>query len=43
MAKGKVRIEGRELSAGDGAGLSDQKSLKIEGVDGGEVLVFDLA
>lgn len=43
VAKGKVRIEGRELSAGDGAGLSDQKSLKIEGVDGGEVLVFDLA
>jgi len=43
VARGKVRIEGKELSAGDGAGISHQKSVKIEGIDGGEVLVFDLA
>ena len=43
VARGKVRVNGRELSAGDGASLSDEKSVKVDGVDGGEVLVFDLA
>jgi quercetin 2,3-dioxygenase len=42
VARGKVRVNGRELSEGDGASLSDQPSVKIEGVAGGEVLVFDL-
>ena len=43
VARGKVKINGRELSAGDGASLSDEKTVKVEGIDGGEVLVFDLA
>jgi redox-sensitive bicupin YhaK (pirin superfamily) len=43
VARGKVRVNGRELSAGDGASLSEEKNVKVEGVDGGEVLVFDLA
>jgi redox-sensitive bicupin YhaK (pirin superfamily) len=43
VARGKVRVNGRELSAGDGASLSDEKTVKVDGGDGGEVLVFDLA
>jgi len=43
VARGKVRIDGKELTAGDGAAVSEQASVKIEGVEGGEVLVFDLA
>ncbi|HEU4405741.1 MAG TPA: pirin family protein, partial [Polyangiaceae bacterium] len=43
VARGKVRVNGRELGAGDGAALSDEPSLRIEGIEGAEVLVFDLA
>jgi redox-sensitive bicupin YhaK (pirin superfamily) len=43
VARGKVRVNGKELAAGDGAAVSEQASVKVEGVDGGEVLVFDLA
>jgi redox-sensitive bicupin YhaK (pirin superfamily) len=43
VARGAVRVNGRELKAGDGAALSDEAAVRIEGVDGGEVLVFDLA
>ncbi|MCC6522206.1 MAG: pirin family protein [Polyangiaceae bacterium] len=43
VARGTVRVNGAELSAGDGASLSDEASVRLEGVDAGEVLVFDLA
>jgi redox-sensitive bicupin YhaK (pirin superfamily) len=43
VARGKIRLNGRDLSAGDGAALSDEPAVRVEGVDGGEVLVFDLA
>jgi redox-sensitive bicupin YhaK (pirin superfamily) len=43
VARGKVRVNGRELKAGDGAALSQEDVVRIEGVGGGEVLVFDLA
>ena len=43
VARGKVRVNGRDLGAGDGAALSDESAVRIEGVAGGEVLVFDLA
>jgi hypothetical protein len=36
-------VNGRKLSAGDAAALSDEKTVRIEGVDDGEVLLFDLA
>ena len=42
VARGKVLVNGSELSAGDGAALSDESLLRVEGVEGGEVLVFDL-
>jgi redox-sensitive bicupin YhaK (pirin superfamily) len=44
VARGRVRVNGVDLSAGDGAALSEERSVVVEGVDGaGEVLVFDLA
>lgn len=43
VARGRVRVNGHALEAGDGAALSGEPSVQIEGVDDGEVLVFDLA
>jgi redox-sensitive bicupin YhaK (pirin superfamily) len=42
VARGKLRVNGQELSAGDGAALSQETNLSLEGVDAAEVLVFDL-
>lgn len=43
VARGRVRINERELEAGDAVALSDESVVAIEGVDASEVLVFDLA
>jgi redox-sensitive bicupin YhaK (pirin superfamily) len=43
VAKGTVRVNGKDLGPGDGAALSEETTVRVEGVDGGEVLVFDLA
>jgi hypothetical protein len=32
-----------ELAAGDAAALSEERTVRIEGIDAGELLVFDLA
>ena len=42
VARGAVTVNGRRLAEGDGAALSDERALALEG-HGGEVLVFDLA
>ncbi len=44
VARGKVRVNGRELAAGDGAAFTQEAEVRLEGVEqAGEVLVFDLA
>jgi len=46
VARGRARVAGQELSAGDAVGLSGEKSLEVHGMDtaeDAEVLVFDLA
>jgi redox-sensitive bicupin YhaK (pirin superfamily) len=43
VAGGRVRLNGQELDTGDGVAISDERHLNIEGIDAGEVLVFDLA
>ena len=43
VARGEVKLNGRSLEAGDGAAVSGEPILKLEGVRAGEVLVFDLA
>jgi redox-sensitive bicupin YhaK (pirin superfamily) len=42
VARGSVRVNGNELREGDGAAISDESRVKVEGTSGGEVLVFDL-
>jgi redox-sensitive bicupin YhaK (pirin superfamily) len=43
VASGHVKVNGKELKAGDGAAISSEPLVKVEGIDDGEVLVFDLA
>ena len=43
VARGKVKIDGKEFGEGDGVAISDQQRVAIEGVDEGELLAFDLA
>jgi hypothetical protein len=43
VARGEVHVNGITMRAGDGAALSDEPAVIIDGAAGGEVLVFDLA
>ncbi len=43
VASGEVTVNGRALKEGDGAALSEEPAVRIEGTSRGEVLVFDLA
>ncbi|HEV8550527.1 MAG TPA: pirin family protein [Polyangiaceae bacterium] len=42
IARGKARVNGQELEAGDGIALVEEPRLTIEGVEDAEVLAFDL-
>ena len=43
VVRGVITLNGEELEAGDGAAVSDERELTIEGVEAAEVLLFDLA
>lgn len=43
VARGRARVNGQDLSAGDGASLADEPFVHVEGIEGSEVIVFDLA
>jgi redox-sensitive bicupin YhaK (pirin superfamily) len=43
VARGSVKLNGKELETGDGAAISEEKTLQLTGVKDAEVLVFDLA
>jgi redox-sensitive bicupin YhaK (pirin superfamily) len=43
VTRGNVNVQSQALVAGDGAALSEEARLTLEGTSGGEVLVFDLA
>ncbi len=43
VARGAVKVNGQPLKAGDGAALSDEAAVELEGSADAEVLVFDLA
>jgi redox-sensitive bicupin YhaK (pirin superfamily) len=43
VARGKARVNGKDLGEGDAAALSDEAAVRIEGIEDAEVLVFDLA
>ena len=42
VARGSAKINGHVLAQGDGAALSDEARVQIEGLEKSEVLVFDL-
>jgi quercetin 2,3-dioxygenase len=42
VARGSVKLNGKELETGDGAAISEEKSLQLTGVKDAEVLLFDL-
>jgi len=42
VAKGSVKLNGKELETGDGAEISAEKSVELTGVKDAEVLLFDL-
>lgn len=43
VARGSVEVNGQRLGPGDGAALSDERTLTLAGGQGAEVIVFDLA
>jgi redox-sensitive bicupin YhaK (pirin superfamily) len=43
IAKGSVELNGQKLEQGDGAAISDEQKLTIQGRQDSEVLLFDLA
>src|SRR5215470_9166416 len=43
VARGSVTLNGAKLETGDGAAISEEKSLELTGVKDAEVLLFDLA
>ena len=42
MARGAAQVNGARLAAGDGAALSEERSVTLRGVDGAEALLFEL-
>src|SRR5260370_12326464 len=43
VARGSVKLNGKDLFEGDGAAISVEKSVELTGVNDAEVLLFDLA
>jgi redox-sensitive bicupin YhaK (pirin superfamily) len=43
ILRGTVQVDGRSLSAGDGASVSEERALSIKADASAEVLLFDLA
>jgi redox-sensitive bicupin YhaK (pirin superfamily) len=43
VARGSVKLNGKELAEGDGAAISKEKALELIGVKDAEALLFDLA
>ena len=43
VARGRARVNGTDVTAGDAVALSQERTVRIEGIDAGELLVFDLA
>ena len=43
VARGRARVNGQDLAAGDGASVSGETALRLEGLHDAELLAFDLA
>jgi redox-sensitive bicupin YhaK (pirin superfamily) len=42
VARGRVRVNGTELGEGDGLAIEGERMLRVDGLERGEVLAFDL-
>ena len=42
VARGSLRLDGNELSAGDGVALRGNHTVKLEGTGDAEILLFDM-
>ena len=42
VARGSAEVNGHPVSVGDGVKLSDERAVRIKGVDAAELLLFDL-
>jgi redox-sensitive bicupin YhaK (pirin superfamily) len=42
VARGAVRVNGKDLKEGDGAGLSDERAVVLQSPEDSEVLLFEL-
>jgi len=42
LVRGRVLLGDRELAQGDGAAVQEGASVEISGLDGAEILLFDL-
>jgi hypothetical protein len=42
VARGSAEVNGHPVSAGDGMKLSDERAVRVQGVDAAELLLFDL-
>jgi hypothetical protein len=42
VTRGKVRLSGQELAAGDGAGISAEPTLALGAIEPADVVLFDL-
>ena len=43
LIDGAAQVNGHALSAGDALAIEDEPTIRIEGIEAGEVLLFDLA
>ncbi len=43
VARGAVELNGKKLAQGDGAAITDEKTVSIKSTKDAEVLLFDLA
>ena len=43
VARGSVALNGNKLDEGDGAAISEERTIELTGVKEAEVLLFDLA
>ena len=43
VVRGRAKVNDTEVGAGDAVGLSGERTVRIEGIDAAELLVFDLA
>jgi redox-sensitive bicupin YhaK (pirin superfamily) len=43
VARGSVKLNGAQLGAGDGAAISAEKTVELNGAENAEILLFDLA